>query len=139
MHHVARRLLESGLADVMARLLAQYDAANVVVQIGVASAPVQDSVEVVIALREEAGADLAVGGEADAAAVSAEGVRDRGDDADLSQAVVEAVAAGGLAWRVGGEVARGTVRVEAGDDLVRGDDGLGLPAAVLFERHPLDE
>ena len=46
---------------------------------------------------EETGADFAVGGEADAAAGAAEGEGDGRDDADLADAVVEGVAACGLA------------------------------------------
>ena len=50
--------------------------------------------------REQAGIEFAVGGQAGARAVAAEGLRDRGDEADLTTAVVECVAARDLA-RVG--------------------------------------
>ena len=55
------------------------------------------SVEVVVELREEASADLAVGGQANAGAGSAEWVGDGRDDADLADAVREGEAACGVA------------------------------------------
>ena len=60
------------------------------------------SSQVVVGLREEAGADFAVGGEADAAAVAAEGPGDGGDNADFAAPIGEGVAARGLAGRVRG-------------------------------------
>ncbi len=69
-------------------------------EVGVSASAPHDSVEVVVGLREEAGADLSVGREADAAALAAEGLRDGRDDADFSYAVVEGVADGGFAERV---------------------------------------
>ena len=78
MHHAAGGFQESGLADVMARFLLFDRRDNEISKFRVCAAATGDSVEVVVGLGEEAGADFAVGGEADAAAVSAEGPGRRG-------------------------------------------------------------
>ena len=97
MHHGARRGHEIGFADVVALFFLLDHAANEFRQFFVGSAAAHLGVQVVVPDGKQAGADLAVGGDADAAAVSAEGMGDRRDDADLADAVVEAVAARGLA------------------------------------------
>jgi len=88
--------------------------------------------------REQAGTELAVGGEADAVAVAAEGLRDRRDDADKSTTVEVSPAVGrcGAARRHLLEVPH---RREAGDDLVLADHGRALPFVGRIERHELDE
>src|SRR5260370_31289652 len=64
----------------------------------VAPAVAQQKAQVMIVLAEEAGAELAVGGESDARAMAAEGLRDGGDEADLAgSSIGEAVFAGGFA------------------------------------------
>src|SRR5450755_2896891 len=97
MHHVSRRLLKAGLADVVAGFLAHDDSPDIRGQLFLGSAAAHLAVEVVVGLREETGAESAVRRDADAAAVAAEGMRDRCDDADLADAVGEGVAPGGLA------------------------------------------
>src|ERR1700733_3959679 len=82
--HAAAGLEEAGLADVVAGLLLHDHVADIGCEIVVRAAAVQDAVEVVVGLGEEAGADLAVGGKADAAAGATEGAGDRGDDADFT-------------------------------------------------------
>src|SRR3989441_10154662 len=58
----------------------------------------QQKAQVMIVLAEEAGAELAVGGEPDARAMAAEGLRDGGDEADLAgSSIGEAGFAGGFA------------------------------------------
>ena len=76
------------------------DSANEVCQFVVARAAAHLGVQVMIPDREQAGANLAVGGDADAAAMSAEGMRDGSDDADLADAIVEAVTSRGFGARV---------------------------------------
>src|ERR1700761_2095510 len=66
--HAAAGLEEAGLADVVAGLFLRDHVADIAREIVVRAAAAQDSVEVVVGLREEAGADLAVRCEADAAA-----------------------------------------------------------------------
>ena len=65
-------------------------------QLRVGCTPLHLGVQVVVPDGKQAGADLAVGGEADPAAVSAERMGDGRDDSDFAHAVVESVAAGGL-------------------------------------------
>src|ERR1700731_5125826 len=94
--HGARGGDEVGFSDVVALFLVEDDFANEGFQFGVGGAAAHLGVQVVIPDGEEAGSNFAVGGDADAAAVSAEGVRDGRDDADFAQAVFEAVAPGGF-------------------------------------------
>lgn len=72
--HAAGGLEEARFANVMAGFLLVDSSANEGSEIVVSPTTAHDCVEVVVELREEAGADLAVGGEADAAALSAEGL-----------------------------------------------------------------
>ena len=134
MHHVARRLLEAGLADVVACFLAHDHAPYIRGQVLVGSTAQHFAVEVVVGLREETGAERAVGGDADAAAVAAKRVGDRSDNADFAHAIAEGVAPGGLAGGVrgerddaGGDRTGGPPGVEAGEDLVHADDDLRCP------------
>ena len=97
MHHCPRRGHEIRLADVVALFFFLHHAADELGQLFVGSAAPHLGVQVVVPHGEQAGADFAVAGDADAAAVSAEGMRDRSDDSDFADAVVEAIAAGGFA------------------------------------------
>src|SRR6476659_943291 len=88
---------EVGLTNVMAGFLAFHNAADELNQRFVARAAPHQFGEVVIPDGEEAGADLAVGSDAHAAAVAAERMGNRSNDADLTDAVGEAVAERGFA------------------------------------------
>src|ERR1035441_4102540 len=100
----------------------------------IGSTPQHLAVEVVIGLREEAGADASVGSNANPAAMAAEWPRDRRDDADLAYAVGEGEALCRLAGRAGGKfhqprgnAAGGTPGVQARKNLVHRHDRLRLP------------
>ena len=70
--------------------------------------------------------------------MSAERVRDRGDDADFADAVVEAVAA--RSFRAGvRNLHQRPVLGHACQDFVKGDYGIWRPRAPFFERHEFDE
>jgi len=98
------------------------------------------SVEVVVELREEASADLAVGGQANTGTGSTERVGDGRDNADLTDAIGKREAARGVAGVVERERAeRCSGAFVGGENLAHGDDDFGCPDAVLFERHELDE
>ena len=72
-------------------------------------------------LRKEASADFAVGGEAHAAAGSAECLADRRDDADFADAVGKSIAAGRFAGlRVAAMSHERHIATDAGDDLGSG-------------------
>src|SRR5271156_6005787 len=92
-----------------------------------------------VALRKQARPDLAIRGQPNPAAVPAERMRNRSDDADLAQAIVEGEASRGLTQRVRGEIHQWSNSVQPLDDLLQGNDRLMLPAAVFLQRHPLDE
>ena len=100
MHHGPRRRNEIWLTDVVAFFFFLDHAADEFGQLFVACSAAHLGVEIVVPYRKQAGADLAVAGDADAAAMSAERMRDGGDDSDFADAIVEAVAAGGLRARV---------------------------------------
>src|SRR3954467_3368951 len=89
MHHTARGLLKARLADVVARFFLADHGVDVGDELRVGVAYAHAPGKVVIEDGEEAGADLAVGGDAPPTAMSTEGVRDRRDDADLAHAIVE--------------------------------------------------
>ena len=78
MDHGAAGLFEAGLADVVAGLLAVDYLADVGGEGVVCGSALHAACQVVVGLGEEAGADFAVGGEADAGAVAAEGFARRG-------------------------------------------------------------
>src|SRR5271170_5979458 len=103
----------------VARLLGLDRLLNEGCEIFIRSAASQHAIEIMIEVREEAGADFAVGGEADTAAGSAEGLRYGGDDANLSHPVIEGIAAGGFARVVGGQIHQRAKAVELGYDLLQ--------------------
>src|SRR5437762_2352095 len=92
MDHAARGLLKTGLADVMAGLFFLHHGAYVLGQLCIAGACIKASRQVVIKEREQASANFAIRGQADAGAVSAERMRNGSNNADLSQAIIEGVA-----------------------------------------------
>ena len=95
--HRPGRFEESRLTDVVARFLPQDGLDNVFAQFLVAGPCAEAAVEVVLHLREQAGANLAVRGEAHPAACAAKGLADRRDDSDFTHAVSKGVATGCLA------------------------------------------
>src|ERR1700722_15071709 len=97
MHHRSRCRHEIRFADVVAFFFFLHDAADETFQFFVAGAAAHLGVEIMVPHREQAGADFAVAGDADTAAVSAERMRDGRDDADFADAVVEGGAGAGRA------------------------------------------
>ena len=86
----------------MAFFLFHDNRADIGNQILVGGSFAEQSAQVMIVLAEEAGAELAVGGQPDAGAMAAEGLGDRGDEANLAGcAVSKTVLAGGFATFVG--------------------------------------
>src|ERR1035441_2603234 len=86
-HHGPRCRHKARLANVMAAFFLvnrfPYEFGHFLVT----RAAGHQSREIMLAYREQAGTNLAVGGHADAAAVSAKRLRDRRDDADLPDAI----------------------------------------------------
>ena len=93
--------------------------------------------QVVVLEGEQAAAELAVGGEADAVALLAERAGDARDHADLAAPVEVAEPLGGLG--APGDRLEREHRVDLLDDLGLGDDLVAGPGVAAVERHPLDE
>ena len=89
---------------------------------------------------EEAGVQLAVGGEAGARAVAAERLRDGGDDADLAGAIFVYIAPRHLSpIRRLARGFSGISRADPLDDLRRRDNVVQPPAVCRADVHVLDE
>ena len=71
--------------------------------------------------------------------MSAEGMRNRSDDADFADAVVEGVAARGFAALRGQCRAAGMKFAMLLKDLIERDDDVRRPDAIFFQRHEFDE
>src|SRR6266850_2918481 len=138
-NHGARRGDKTGLVDAVAFLFFHDDGGDVGDQILVGGAFAQHGAQVVIVLAEKTGAKFSVGGEADARAVTAEGLRDWGDEADFAGgAVGETVFARGFAALVG-NLHQGPASVNALLDFRGRDDEIPGPVAVGIEGHEFDE
>src|ERR1035441_9873298 len=98
MHHGPRSRHKVGLADMVALFFLLHDALNELRQVFVAGTTPHLRVQIVIPHREQAGADLPVAGDADSAAMSAERMRHRRDDADLADSIFKAVASRRFRW-----------------------------------------
>src|ERR1700722_6977860 len=108
-------------------------------EIVIRSATRQNSIEVMIEVGKEAGANLAVGGETDTAAGTAKSLRYGGDDANFPHTIVEGVAARCFPGVVGGKRHQRAKAVELVDHLLERNDYFRGPQAVFFERHELDK
>src|SRR5579862_3504 len=97
MHHGPRGGNKIGFADMMAFFFLLDHATNEFPQFVVGSPAAHLAVEVMVPNRKQAGADFAVGCNANAAAMSAERMRHRRDDSNFPNAVFETVAPRGLA------------------------------------------
>src|SRR5690348_9627123 len=91
--HRAARSHEAGLVDAVLQLLVLDGPANVRGELLVRRPFAQRGLEIPFAAREQARAELAVGGQPDAVAGRAERLGHRVDEADLAGAVGEAEAA----------------------------------------------
>src|SRR5581483_4753233 len=114
------------------------DAANKLGQFVILGAPSHQAMQIMVPDREQTGSDLPVRGDADAAAMPAERMRNRRDDPDFPHTVIEPVPARSLAAGMWNLVQR-TVLGHALEDFVQGDHHRGRPDAVFLERHELDE
>src|ERR1035438_1541985 len=86
--HGARGRHEAGGVDAVALLFFVHDGADIDDQIFVGSTFAQPGSQVVIVFAEQAGAQFAVGGEADTGAMTAERLRDRRYQTDFSRRAV---------------------------------------------------
>src|SRR5205823_6403377 len=137
-HHAARGLLETGLANMVARLFFADDGMDVGDELGIGVAGAHAPGKAVIEDGEKTGTDLSVGGDANPAAMSAERMRHRGDDADLAAAVIELEAARCLAALVF-DLDQRPELVHLTQNLVQRDHHLRRPYPVFLERHEFYE
>src|SRR5919198_2126960 len=94
LRHGARRFYKPGLVDLVLELLVGDREADQLLELPIGRAVAERRLQVPLAAREEAGTELAVGGQADPVAGRAERLRDGIDEPDLAGAVGEAEAAG---------------------------------------------
>ena len=138
MDHAAGGFYKTGFAYVVASFFLVYHGSDVGGEFVVSGACVHAGSKIVIEQGEETRPDLAIGGQAYARTMAAEGMRYGRDDADLSQAVIKGVPAGCLAQAMG-KLTQGTKAVQRFQNLIHSDHNLGRPNPVLFERHELDK
>ena len=108
-----------------------------IVEFGTRCTSTQDRAHVEFVEREQARAELALGGEPHPVAVPAERLGDAGDDPDLTAAIEIPVALGGFVGahnRLGRKLSR-----DCRQDLVGRHDDICIPHIAGFERHELDE
>jgi hypothetical protein len=107
-------------------------------QFFVPGAATHQFVQIVIRDGKQAGANLAIGSNANATAVSAEGMRNWRNDPDLAGTVIKPVAASGRAALMG-NLHQWPILGPAMNDLVERDHNFRRLSASLFERHEFDE
>src|SRR5215469_16467800 len=122
----------------MALLLSADDSADEVRQLNIGSAAAHELVQIVFPDRKQAGANLAVRGDTNAAAVAAEGMRDGSDDSDLPDAVVEAITPRGFA-AAPGNFDQGTILGHARENLIESQHHRRRPDPVFLKRHEFNE
>src|SRR6202162_2874791 len=138
MHHRPGWRYESGFPNVMPLFLAADCIVDKLHQFAVRGAAIHQSAQIMVPDRKEASTDLAIGGDPDPAAMPAEGMGHRCNDADFADPIVESVTSGrftGFARNLD----KAAERCHALQDLVQRDHDTGCPDASLFERHEFDE
>src|SRR3989454_10190550 len=88
---------------------------------------------------EQAGPQVPLGCQPDTVANFAEGVADRGDDADPALATVAKPESRGRRWPLIGDRLERELAVDRLDDVAARDDAFHRPDAVGIERHELYE
>src|SRR5258708_11425935 len=128
--HGTRGRHESRFVDAMAGFFFSDHGANSLLNVLVGGAVAEQGAEIVVILAEEAGADLAVGGEANAGAMAAEGLRDGSDQANFAgRAVLKVIRARGFTLRVRNLDQR-PLRVDAAQDFFGVDPPIARPMAL---------
>src|SRR5581483_4345242 len=137
-HHGAGGGHKVGFTDMVALFFSLHHVLNEGNKLFVGGAAPHQAMQIVVPNRKQAGANLSIRGDADPAAVTAERMGYRRDNSDLSDAIVEAVAAGSLTVLVWGLDQRSKLS-HAMQDLIQRDYGAGRPLAILLERHEFNE
>src|ERR1700736_1268625 len=97
MHHGPGSRHEISLSNMVPLFFSLHHATNELRQLLIRSSAAHQLVQIMIPDGEQAGANLAIRGDANAAAMSAERVRHGRDNSDLSDAVIETISSGGFA------------------------------------------
>src|SRR5579884_1596189 len=126
------------LADVVARFFLLHHADDELHEIVVTGAAVHHAREIVIPNGKQASTDLAIRGDAHPAALPAERVGYRRDNADLTHTVFEFEAPRSLAGSAWNFHQRPELR-HAVENFAQWDNDLGRPYAVFFQRHEFNE
>lgn len=137
--HGTGGLEETWLADVVAGFFHMNGTDDVGAEFLVACASAKAAVEIVLHLRKEAGANFAVGSEADAAACSTKCLADWRDDSDFANAVSECVAPGGFAGLARRQLDEREDATDPVDNFAQRDNDFGRPEAAFFEGHELNK
>src|SRR3954451_19106338 len=136
--HRAACPYEAGLVDPVLQLLVRDGVPDQALELRVGGAGAERRLQIPLAAREQARAQLAVRGQADAIAGGAERLRDRVDEADLAGAVGEAVALRGRG-RLRGDLLERPALLDDRPDLGARQHLVVAPRALGVERHELDE
>src|SRR6267154_6125853 len=138
-HHSTRGWYEVWLIDAVPLFLFHHHRAYVRHQIFVGGAFAQQSAQVVILLAEQAGAQLAIRGQADARTVSAERLRHRSNQPDLPRrAIRKSVLAGRFAALVRNLLQR-PLRMNPTIDFGGWHDQAAIPVPIFSQRHVLNK
>src|SRR5258708_4654700 len=138
MHHRPRRRHKSRLPDMVPFLFLLYHLHNELCELLVRRAASHQLVQVVIPHGKKTRTQLAVRGDPNPAAVSAERMRHRRDDSKLAYAIGEAISPRRFTALVGNLLQRQEL-CHARENLIERNHNFRSPNAVLFERHELDE
>src|SRR4030081_1189021 len=129
---------EIGLTDLVAFFLTPDSSRDEVADLDIRRATAKQRLDVVLLDREQAGAQMPLGGQPDPVTDFAKGVADGGDDTDPALAAVakfETRRGRGLLIRDGIERKLAVYRL---DDVAARDHRIHRPDAVGIERHELD-
>src|SRR6266436_2832057 len=138
-YHGAGGWYETRLIDSMPLLFFRDNRANVSGQVLVGGSFTQQRPQIMIVLAEKTGAELAVGSQPDARAMTAEGLCHRCDEADFAgRAIGKAVLSSGFAAFVGDLLDR-PAGVDTAVDFGGGNNQATSPVAVGIERHEFDK
>src|ERR1700722_4942364 len=94
MHHRPGCRYKSGFPNVMPLFLASDCVVDKLHQFAVRGAAIHQSAQIMVRDRKEASTDLAIGGDPDPAAMSAEGMGDRCNDSDFADTILKSVTSG---------------------------------------------
>ena len=136
--HRARGLHEALVVDVVLELLLPHRVAHDLLELRIGRAGAQRTAQVGLGHREQAGAQLALGGDADPVAVTAERLAHRGDEPDRALPVGE-LPAPRRAVTLAPQLLQRVRGVDQPPHLGVGQHAVPGPRAVGVQRHELDE